>query len=510
MKKSSLVIVYHRQPYQEVEVDGRIEYREHASPNGIVPTLKSFFGAVDQGAWVAWKQAEPAEQDSFEPVIEIRDSYGSYNVTRLPLTAQQVSSFYHVTSKEALWPILHSFPERYNYDSVDWPVFREVNRLFAEAAMAAAAEGAVVWIHDYNLWLAPAYIKRLRPDLRVAFFHHTPFPAPGMFNILPWREEIIDSLLSCDVIGFHIPRYAVGFVATARSLRGVEILEEVPVEDSLSPCGLALSEPTVPTRLSYQGREIGIDAFPVGVNAAYIREVALSEATRQREARLKSDLGDRRFIVSIGRTDYTKGTRDMLLAFERLLERRPEVGEQLQLLVTSVSANAGMDIYRNVQHEIEQIAGRINGRYGTLSWQPLLLMTSAIPFEELIAYYRCADLCWVTPLRDGLNLVAKEYVAARHDLGGALVLSEFTGASVELGSAILANPYSSHSMDAAIDRALDMPRPEQLARMARMWKSVQKYDSSHWAGHTLQRFAELPGQLSPTRRVSAVPSSRNR
>ncbi len=498
MKKSNLVIVYHRQPYQELIEDGRVVYREHSSPNGIVPTLKSFFGAVEQGAWVAWKQVEEGEEKSFERVVRMDDSYGSYNVSRLPLTAAQVTSFYHVTSKEALWPILHSFPERYNYDAVDWPVFREVNRLFAEAAVAEAAHGAMVWVHDYNLWLVPGYVKKMRPDLRVAFFHHTPFPSSSIFNILPWREEIIDSLLSCDVIGFHIPRYAAGFVATARSLRPVEIAEEVTVEDSLSPRGLALSEPTVAIRLTYEGRDIRIDSFPVGANAAYITEIARSDATKEREARIRADLGERRLILSVGRTDYTKGTRDMLLAFERLLERRPEVGEKLQLLVTSVAATSGMDIYRGVQQEIEQIAGRINGRYGTLSWQPLLLMTSAIPFEELIAYYRCADLCWITPLRDGLNLVAKEYVAARREIGGALVLSEFTGASVELGAAVMANPYSSHSMDKAIDKALDMPLHEQLSRMASMWASVDKYDSTHWSKHTLQRFAEIPAmQLVP-------------
>lgn len=493
-KKSSLVIVYHRQPYQELIEDGQTVYREHSSPNGIVPTLKSFFGAVDQGAWVAWKQVDPDAQDGFERVVHIEDSYGAYNVSRLPLTAEQVASFYHVTSKEALWPILHSFPERYNYDAVDWPVFREVNRLFAEAAVAEAAEGATIWVHDYNLWLAPGYIKAMRPDVRVAFFHHTPFPSSSIFSILPWRDEIIDSLLACDVIGFHIPRYAMNFVSTARSLKDVEIVEEIAVEDSMTPRGLALSEPTIATRLRYQGREIRIDAFPVGANADYITQIANSEATREREQAIRESLGERRFILSVGRTDYTKGTRDMLLAFERLLERRPEVGEQLQLLVTSVAANKGMDIYRNVQMDIEQIAGRINGRYGTLSWQPLVLMTSAIPFEELIAYYRCADLCWITPLRDGLNLVAKEYVAARRDLGGALVLSEFTGAAVELGSAVMANPYSTHSMDAAIDQALDMPKGEQLSRMARMWRGVDRYDSTHWAQHTLRTFAELPHQ----------------
>jgi len=492
MKPSSLVIVYHRQPYEERVENGRVVYREHASPNGIVPTLKSFFGAVEQGAWVAWKQVDAKHKDKdFERVVRIKDSYGEYNVSRLPLTAQQVRSFYHVTSKEALWPILHSFPERYNYDAVDWPMFREVNRLFAEAAVAQAAEGAVIWIHDYNLWLMPHYVRQLRPDVRIAFFHHTPFPSSSIFSILPWRDEIMESLLACDVVGFHIPRYASGFVATARNLKGAEILEELPVDDSLSPQGLALSQATLPTRIAYKGREIRVDAFPVGTNVAYINELAGREVTREREARIRSELGERRLILSVGGADYTKGTRDMLLAFERLLERRPELRGRLQLLVTSVAAASGMGIYRNVQREIEQIAGRINGRYGTLASQPLLLKTSAIPFEELIAYYRCADVCWITPLRDGLNLVAKEYVAARRGLGGALVLSEFTGASVELTGAVLANPYSTHLMDAAIDQGLDMPLSEQQARMERMWRSVEKYDAAHWARHTLASFETL-------------------
>ncbi len=493
MKKSSLVIVYHRQPYEEVVEDGRTVYREHSSPNGIVPTLKSFFGAVEQAAWVAWQQVEPKDRKSFERVVRIKDSYGEYNVSRLPLTAQQVKSFYHVTSKEALWPILHSFPEKYNYDPVDWETFREVNWLFAEAAVQEAAEGAVIWVHDYNLWLVPQYVKQFRPDVKVAFFHHTPFPEPSMFNILPWRAEIIESLLACDLVGFHIPRYAMNFVSTARSLKKVEIVEEIDVEDGLSPHGMALSVPKIATRIAYEGREIEVDAFPVGSNVDYINELCRSDKTRQREREIRETLGDRKFIVSVGRSDYTKGTRDMLQAYERLLVRRPELRENVQLLLTSVSANAGMTVYRNVQREIEQIAGRINGRFSTFSWQPLVLFTQAIPFDELVAYYRCADVCWITPLRDGLNLVAKEYVAARGDLkSGALVLSEFTGAAIELPTAIMANPYSNRNMDAAIDQALDMTEEEEADRLATMLEKVHRYDSSHWAQHTVARFRELP------------------
>ncbi|MEO6031969.1 MAG: glucosylglycerol-phosphate synthase, partial [Burkholderiaceae bacterium] len=475
MEKSELVIVYHRQPYEEVVEDGKTVLREHASPNGIVPTLKSFFGYADRCAWVAWKQIDPRRARGFEPVVHINDSYGSYVVSRLGLTAHQVKSFYHVTSKEALWPILHSFPERYDYDPVDWDTFREVNELFAKAAAEQAAEGAVVWVHDYNLWLVPKYLKQIRPDVKIAFFHHTPFPAPNIFNILPWRDEIIESLLDCDLVGFHVPRYAASFVQVARSLKEVTITEEVAVEPGLSPHGLALSEPTVPVRIAYRGRQILVDAFPVGTNTDYIEEVVERPATRELEARIHEQLGWRRFILSVGRADYTKGNRDMLLAYERLLERRPELHEKVQLLVTSVSANKGMAVYRAVQREIEQLAGQINGRFSKLGWEPLLLFTNAIPFEELIAYYRCADVCWVTPLRDGLNLVAKEYVASRRGMGGSLVLSEFTGASVELKDAVLTNPYSTRNMDAAIDKALDMPVEEQRTRMQAMWKNINHY-----------------------------------
>ncbi|MGY6707208.1 MAG: trehalose-6-phosphate synthase, partial [Rhizobiaceae bacterium] len=203
---SNLVIVYHRQPYEEVVEDGKIVFKENKSPNGIVPTLKSFFGRFESGAWVAWKEAEDVSNPDFERVVEIDDAYGRYTVSRLPLTAGQIQSFYHVSSKEAFWPILHGFKERYNYDPVDWPTFREVNWAFAEAAAAEAADGAVVWIHDYNLWLVPGYLRQLRPDVKITFFHHTPFPGADIFNVLPWREEILKSLLACDVVGFHIPR----------------------------------------------------------------------------------------------------------------------------------------------------------------------------------------------------------------------------------------------------------------------------------------------------------------
>jgi glucosylglycerol-phosphate synthase len=496
---SSLVIVYHRQPYEEHVVGGKTVLRENASPNGIVPALKGFIGQTDRASWIAWKKAPAGKPVKFERRITVEDSYGSYEVVRLPLTGEQITQFYHVTSKEALWPILNSFPALYSTENCDWATFREVNRLFAEAACEEAAPGAVVWVHDYNLWLVPKFVRALRPDVRIAFFHHTPFPAADVFNILPWRDEIIDSLLDCDVVGFHIPRYARNFVATVQSLRPLDEVVERDVSDELRATGTALSEPVVPVSIRFGGRPIRIDAFPIGTHAELIHSTVQHADKLARVAQIRRDIPQEKIIVSIGRVDYAKGTREMLLAYERLLQRRPELHGRIKLLVTAVAAADGMRVYRKAQQSIEQLVGRINGHIGTLSWQPILLSTTPMPFADTLCYYRAADICWVTPLRDGLNLVAKEFIAAHVNESGVLVLSEFAGAAVELQDAVLVNPYSLARMDAAIDRALDMPREEQRARMQRMDARIDRYDIGHWTRHVLELFKQVRSPSSEIR-----------
>jgi glucosylglycerol-phosphate synthase len=485
---SDLVIVYHRQPYEEVVVDGRTEYRENKSPNGIVPTLKSFFGRVEKGAWVAWKEAADPADPGFERVIEIDDEHGRYTVSRLPLTKAQVSSFYHVSSKEAFWPILHGFKERYNYDPVDWPTFREVNWAFAEAAAAEAAEGAVVWVHDYNLWLVPGYLRTLRPDVKISFFHHTPFPGADIFNVLPWRKEILESLLSCDVVGFHIPRYVNNFVSAARSLLEVDTLKRQKVAPGMTTETSALSEQSVVTELSYQGRSLRLQASPVGVDVDYIESLADSPETAERERAIRAEKGEAKLILSVGRTDYTKGGIEQLESFERLLEQRPDLRGTLRLMHVSVAANANMTAYVEIQEALEAITGRINGRYGTFDWQPVALISRPVPFAELVAYYRAAEVAWITPLADGMNLVCKEYCAARSDGDGVLVLSEFAGAAVELRAAVPTNPFSHKSMDGAIQFALDLPEADRRGRMAEMRETVARQDIRFWAEDQMKGF----------------------
>ncbi|MFA5122756.1 glucosylglycerol-phosphate synthase [Zavarzinia sp.] len=492
MKKSAMAIVYHRQPFEEVEVDGRIELRPNQSPNGIVPTLKSLFGRIEagRGAWVAWKAYDPEVGVDFERVIHIEDDHGGYTVSRLPLTADQVESFYHVTSKEALWPILHSFPQAFQYDNVDWATFREVNRLFAEATAAQIEDDGIAWIHDYNLWLVPAYLRELKPKARIAFFHHTPFPAADIFNILPWREEIMESLLACDQVGFHIPRYTKNFADAARALCGATIEAVETVDDTLSPTGKALSEPEVPVALGYGERTIRLGTTPVGTDPLNIERVLASPESEALQRRLVEEMGGRRLLVAVGRTDYTKGMAEGLLAFERLLERRPELIGEVKLLVTSVRAASTMTVYERTQREIEGLVGRINGRFSRLEWTPVVLFSQAIPFERLLAHYRVADVCLTTPLRDGLNLVAKEYVAANFGRAGVLVLSEFAGCAVELPEALLINPNSHRSMDRALDRALDMPIDEARRRMEKMNRVVRDFDVARW-GDRITRELQL-------------------
>lgn len=485
---SDLVIVYHRQPYEEVEVNGKIEYRENKSPNGIVPTLKSFFGRVDKGAWVAWKEAADPKNPDFERVIEIDDPHGKYTVSRLPLTKQQVSSFYHVSSKEAFWPILHGFKERYNYDPVDWPTFREVNWAFAEAAAAEAAKGAMVWVHDYNLWLMPGYLRTLRPDVKISFFHHTPFPNADIFNVLPWRKEILESLLACDVVGFHIPRYVNNFVSAARSLLEVDTAKREKVKPEMNAETSALSEQSVITEVTYEGRIVRLQASPVGVDTGYIQELAGSAETAAKVKEIEAEKGDAQLMLSVGRTDYTKGGIEQLESYERLLQSRPDLRGKVRLMHVSVAANANMTAYVEIQEQLEAIAGRINGLYGTFEWQPISLISRPIPFKDLVAYYRAADVAWITPLADGMNLVCKEYVAARTDEDGVLVLSEFAGAAVELAAAVPTNPFSHKSMDGALQFALSMPKEERRGRMKANREMVAKHDIRFWAEDQMQAF----------------------
>ena len=486
---SSFVLVYHRSPFDEVvDAEGKRQWRDQKSPNGIIPTLRNLFRSQPSGTWIAWREEESGEADDETLTVEAgAASASAIRLRRIPLRKEQIGSFYHVTSKESIWPILHSFPSFFEVNNADWATFQEVNRRFAEAACNEAAHGASIWIHDYNLWLTPGYIRAIRPDVKISLFHHTPFPSSDVFSILPWREEILESLLCCDAVGFHIPRYAENFARAATSLLAVEKAAKTPVAKHFMPCGSALAQPDATPWLEYRGRRIQLVSTPVGTSPDVILSLRNSDPVQALIQSIEEGTKrGRQLILSASRVDYTKGNLEMLLAYERLLECRSDLHAEVVLVLACVAANTGMKVYEDTQRGIEETVGRINGRFSRIDWVPIRLTTQRISYEEMVAWFASADICWITPLRDGLNLVAKEYAAARKGKGGTLVLSEFTGASVVMKGAVLTNPYSHRRMDEALEEALAMPADQQLTRMESMVNAVEHLNVDNWADEQLK------------------------
>ncbi|WP_304640077.1 glucosylglycerol-phosphate synthase [Pseudomonas sp.] len=491
--KSDLVMVYHRLPYEEYTEEGQLKRRPPSSPNGILPTLLSFFEAGQTGSWVAWSTHEPRENGAFEVHTKVdQERFPGLVAARVALTKHDVDIFYKRFSKEAFWPTLHTFWERAVFREEDWRVFLKVNRLFAERTAAEAAEGALVWIHDYNLWMVPSYLRKLRPDLNIAFFHHTYFPSADVFNVLPWRREIIGSLLQCDYIGFHIPRQAENFVDVVRGVAPLEVIESRGCAPRFLSFGCAVGIESMATAIRVHGRRIGLGAHPVGLDVNRVKSVMDEPACQTLMEELRGTLRGVRVVLSVERLDYTKGILAKLLAFEALLEARPELLGKVTLLSICVPAAKEMTVYEGLLAQIEQAVGRINGRYSRVGWVPVQFFYRAFPFRELVPYYLMADVMWITPLRDGLNLVAKEYVATQGLCGGkgVLVLSEFAGAAAELHGALLTNPHDPHDLRDTLYLGLTLGAAERESRLRELFAVVSGNDISRWGADFLEAARE--------------------
>jgi glucosylglycerol-phosphate synthase len=487
---AELVIAYHRQPFDEAIEHGAVVRRPPASPNGIIPTLLGLFRGGRRGAWVAWTRcADPAAGPASgsaarDDRVQMPDGeLPNLTISRLALSEDDVALFYDRFCKEALWPILHGFIERAAFDHRHWQHYLSINQRFAHQVAREAAPGALVWIHDYNLWLVPDTLRRLRPDVRIALFHHTPFPAADAFRVLPWSGEILASLLQCDYLGFHIPRYVENFVDAARSQFALEVEARQACDPRFCRPGSALHVDDCAVKLRHGDRSIRLGAHPVGLDLQRITDCLAAPAVRTAVRRLGKQLSDRRVVVCAERLDYMKGSLHKLVAFERFLAVYPEWREQLTLISICTPPASGMTIYSGVRDQIEQAVGKINGRFATATWTPITYMFRQVAFPELVTYLANADVAWITPLRDGLNLVAKEYVAVRSQLGeaGVLIVSEFAGASIELAGALVTNPYDAAEMADTLQRALQMDPAEQAARMHGLADIVRRHDVAAWA-----------------------------
>ncbi|MDM8176385.1 glucosylglycerol-phosphate synthase [Olivibacter sp. LS-1] len=488
--KNQLVIVYHRLPYEKSMIKGQSVRHAPKSPNGIIPSLLGLFENGRAGIWVG---EEAQQKDGKEVGNQLIDAqkYPKLWSSTISLSKKDIDQFYRVFSKEAFWPTIFSFVDKARFNHEDWNHYLRINKIFADRVAKEADHGAFVWIHEYNLWMVPAYLKPLRPDLKIGFFHHTSFPGADVFNILPWRREIIGSLLLCDFISFHIPRYVENFVDVLRSHVPFRVVKTINAAKQFLTYSCALGVESMTKIIEVEGRKIRLGAQPVGVNMASIKRALTFPKVKQHIQRMQvaKHKKDIKTILSIERLDYVKGPLEKIKAFGEFLEDYPEYREKVALINICTPPSQGMKIYDQVRDELNQAIGEINGKYATMDWLPIQYFYRSLPFDEVVTYYGISDIAWITPLRDGLNLVAKEYIATKgllNDFSGALVLSEFAGASVELPYAILTNPYDRKSMIESLLKALMMDEQEQAIRIQRSFEAVSHFDVEYWGKDFVQ------------------------
>ncbi len=466
-----LVIVANRLP---LELDPDNGWRR--APGGLVSAMESVLR--DQEAiWVGWSgQFTPeATADAAAP-LDPPDRVGDIELVCVPLTQAEVTAHYDGFSNGALWPNYHGGIVAPVYHRSEFQVHRSVNQRFADLVAETAPLGARVWVHDYQLQLVPAMLRSRRPDLRIGFFLHIPFPPVEVFSQLPWRTQILEGLVGADVVGFQTNDAAVNFRRLV-----VRFLDVVEVEG-----GLVINDEGGP-------RRVHVAAFPIGIRAADYADLAQREDVRERARQIRADVGDPEvLLLGVDRLDYTKGIDVRLQAVSELMLDGELDPESTAFIQVAPPTRATVEEYQKIRSEVELLVSRANGMLGPVGTNPIHYMHQSLGPEELAALYISADVMLVTPLRDGMNLVAKEYVAARIHNRGALVLSEFTGASEQMTQAWLINPYDLRGMKRSIMQALNEPADRAVARMSALREGVFTHDVVWWAESFLASLPPAP------------------
>jgi trehalose 6-phosphate synthase/phosphatase len=487
-----LVVVSHRLP---VEVDAGCDPpRVRRTVGGMAAGIEAFLGSPAGRAfereplWVGWAGAGSTPHASRRIDRALEEHPGLVQV-RLPLDLH--ARFYDDFSNRTLWPLSHTFPSLVHLDEASWDAYRAVNRAFCQALVPHLEPGDLVWVHDYHLMLLPRLLREQAPDLHVAYFHHVPFPHLDVLRVLPdpWVRSLLDGLLGADVVGFHT------YDDVRHALRATERLLDRDVQAAA---------------LVDLGRAVLIDAFPIGVDfqrwAAMKDDPLVAEALRALDATLRG----RRMILSVDRLDYTKGILNRLLAFERFLELEPAWKGRVTLVAVVVPSRGGVDAYRQMRTRIEEVVGRINGAHGDGDWTPVVYRYRALDHRTLAAHYLRADVALVTPLRDGMNLIAKELLATRCDESVALVLSDTAGAARELGEALRVNPFHAEGIAQALVTALAMPAAERRRRCRHLRSRLARYDAARWGSEQVLRVAEARERTRSMRALDLPDTERER
>jgi trehalose 6-phosphate synthase len=476
-KKFDLVIAANRLPVDRVVGDdGEVSWR--TSPGGLVTAMESVMRGR-QGAWVGWAgeagdAPEPFDQDEMflRPV---------------PLSEQEVAHYYEGFSNDTLWPIYHDVIVPATFHRYWFTAYEQVNRRFAEAVGEVAAKGATVWVHDYQLQLVPAMVRELRPDVRIGWFDHIPFPPVELFAQLPWRRAVLEGLLGADYLGFQRVADAQNFVRACRQL-----------------LGLPTKGDTVSVSRADGARRVRASAVPISIDFRGLQELARLPETRQRADEIRESLGNpRTLLLGVDRLDYTKGIGHRIKAYGELLAEGALSPPGEVFVQVATPSRERVAAYRELRHEIEGEVGRLNGEFSRIGSNAVQYLHHSYPRHEMAALYLAADVLLVTPLRDGMNLVAKEYVTCRYDEGGALVLSEFTGAFHELHQAFVCNPHDIEGLKQTILTAVHAPERDKRRLMRAMRRRVADHDVQRWASRFLDNLADAPNRPS----TSASPSA---
>jgi alpha,alpha-trehalose-phosphate synthase [UDP-forming] len=462
-RKSSFVIVANRLPVDHtVDPDGKEGWR--TSPGGLVTAMAPVM-AERSGSWIGWSGVADAHFEPFEA--------SGMRLVPVDLSSDELTEYYEGFANATLWPLYHDVTAPPVFDRHWWDSYVIVNQRFADMAVSEAARGGLVWIQDYQLQLAPTMIRRARPDLRIGFFNHIPFPPYELYARLPWRRQIIEGLLGADLLGFQRRDDASNFLRAVRRITGAT------TRGSTVELGAATTNGAGATG----GRQLRAGSFPISIDSAALQELAKRPDVVARAKQIRSEL-DHPDVILLGvdRLDYTKGIRHRLQAYAELLDEGAIDPADVVLVQVASPSRGRVDEYQRLRNDVELVVGRINGEHSTVGHPAVHYLHQSFPREEMAALYLVADVMLVTPLRDGMNLVAKEYVACRHDERGALVLSEFTGAADELRQAFIINPYDIDGLKDTILRAVNVSPGESTRRMRALRRRVFEDDVSHWAG----------------------------
>ncbi|NAS11647.1 bifunctional alpha,alpha-trehalose-phosphate synthase (UDP-forming)/trehalose-phosphatase [Poritiphilus flavus] len=468
------IIISNRLPVQLQISNGSIT--AVPSVGGLATGMKSVHSGGDS-LWIGWSGLTDEEIPK-ELAPQIDKALAEHGSSKVNLSQEEVDGFYFGFSNRTIWPLFHYFLEYSEFELDSWNTYKNVNQKFADAVLASSDEEDTIWIHDYQLMLVPQMVRKQRPNIAIGFFLHIPFPSYEIFRTLPWREEVLEGLLGSDLIGFHTYDYERHFLSSVRRLLGLEVhFNEIDVSNRL----------------------VKVDSFPMGIDYKKFSTAAKNHGNnkaseqsdlQRRLNKHKESTPDAKFILSIDRLDYTKGIAKRLNAFEYFLKKYPEYKEKVRLIILAVPSRSNVPQYQLLKREVDELVGRINGELATVSWTPIWYFYRSLPFENLIDLYTSSDIAWLTPIRDGMNLVAKEYIATRTDKTGVLILSEMAGSANEMNEALLINPNNFEQISESLYRAINMPVEEQKERNSQLQKRLERYNVEKWANDFMTSLRE--------------------